>query len=122
MGGKSRDMEKERGWQRTIRAAACSGLSVREFCRQQRVKESQFYWWQRKLREGGRQRILRRQGRSRPMGIGGQASFALVSPEAGAADAGIELVLGDGRRVRISRGVDVATLRTVLSAVGPEGC
>jgi hypothetical protein len=52
----------------------------------------------------------------------GGASFALVSDEVGGTDAGIELVLGDGRRLRISRGVDEQTLRAVLAAVEPSGC
>jgi hypothetical protein len=46
----------------------------------------------------------------------------LVSDEPGATDAGIELVLTDGRRLRIARGVDEATLRAVLAAVEPAGC
>ncbi len=68
--------------------------------------------------QGGRQeRTIRRQGVGR-----GAASFALVSEEPGATDAGIELVLGDGRRLRISKGVDEPTLRAVLAAVEPSGC
>jgi len=31
-------------------------------------------------------------------------------------------VLGDGRRLRIAKGVDEATLRSVLAAVQGEGC
>jgi hypothetical protein len=46
----------------------------------------------------------------------------LVGNEPGATDAGIELVLSGGRRLRIARGVDEATLRAVLAAVEPEGC
>lgn len=46
-----------------------------------------------------------------------QASFALVSDQPGGLDAGIELVLRDGRRLRISKGVDEETLRAVLAAV-----
>jgi hypothetical protein len=46
----------------------------------------------------------------------------LVSDDVGAQDAGIELVLASGRRLRIARGVDEATLRAVLAAVEPEGC
>ena len=61
--------------------------------------------------------------RSRQRGINGkQASFALVSEEAGATDAGIELVLGDGRRLRIRQGVDEETLRSVLAALEPARC
>jgi len=49
--GKKRDMEKERHWRKVIGEAARSGVSIRQFCRQRRLKESQFYWWQRKLKE-----------------------------------------------------------------------
>jgi transposase-like protein len=114
---KKQGVEKRRFWQRAIGAAARSGMSIREFCRQHRLKESQFYWWQRKLKAGRQERTLRRQAIDR-----GAASFALVSDETGATDAGIELVLGDGRRLRIRKGVDEETLRAVLAAVEPSRC
>jgi hypothetical protein len=111
------DAEKARYWRRTISEAARSGMSIRAFCRQRQLRESQFYWWQRKLRAG------REAGTTpRPSGNGRQASFALVSEEAGATDAGIELVLGEGRRLRIRQGVDEATLRAVLAALEPPRC
>jgi hypothetical protein len=104
-----------------IGEAARSGQLIREFCRRRRLKESQFYWWQRNLRE------RRRKGKlsSRSKGEGtfdSEATFALVSDESGFIDAGIELVLGNGCRLRIGKGVDEATLRTVLAAVESEGC
>ena len=108
------DREKARYWQRIIRKAAQSGMSIREFCRQHRLKESQFYWWQHKLKAGRQERRLRR-----PSVNGNPASFALVSNEPEGTDAGIELVLGDGRRLRIHKGVDEETLRAVLAAVEP---
>jgi hypothetical protein len=37
------DAEKARYWQRTISEAARSGISIRQFCRQRRLRESQFY-------------------------------------------------------------------------------
>lgn len=117
MGSNQRDVEKERTWAKVIREAARSGQSIREFCRQRKLKEGQFYWWQQKLRKRREDRALRRRGGAKPQSEAGR--FALVSDEPGP-DAGIELVLGDGRRVRISRGVDEETLRTVLSAVGSE--
>jgi hypothetical protein len=114
LNNQKRDMEKERYWQRTIGEAARSGTSIREFCRQRRLKERQFYWWQHKLKASGQEGRLRRPSVNR-----NPASFALVSDEAGATDAGIELVLGDGRRLRIRKGVDEETLRAVLAAVEP---
>jgi CRISPR-associated protein Cas1 len=44
------DAEKARYWQRTIREAARSGRSIREFCRRRRLRERQFYGWQRRLK------------------------------------------------------------------------
>ena len=113
-----RDMERVRYWQQTIREAARSGLSVREFCRRHKLKESRFYWWQRKLR-------AQTDARSRRRSRGGQvkeATFALVSDAPGALEAGIELVLADGRRVRIGKGVDPETLQTVLVTLGSGAC
>lgn len=55
MNARKHDVEKQRYWQRTIGDAARSGMSIREFCRQRRLKEGQFYWWQRKLKGCRRQ-------------------------------------------------------------------
>jgi hypothetical protein len=121
--GRRRDVEKERHWRRVIREAAGSGMSIREFCRRQRVKESQFYWWQRRLKQ--RPEAARATGtRARPVGgAGWKASFALVSEQPGEPSTiGIELVLANGRRLRIGHGVDERTLRTVLAVVERERC
>jgi hypothetical protein len=115
-GGK-RDAEKARHWQQRLGEAARSGISIREYCRRHRLKESQFYWWQRRLHLGPREGA-----RTRPTANEQAASFALVSEEAGAMDAGVELVLSGGRRLRITKGVDEVTLRTVLAALEPAGC
>jgi hypothetical protein len=58
----------------------------------------------------------------RPAVHGGTVSFALVSDEAGATDAGIGLVLGDGPRLRIRQGVGEATMRAVLAALESPRC
>ena len=117
MSGNKRDIEKARFWRSTIREAARSGVSIREFCRKRKLKECQFYWWQHRLSMSRQSAEAKRKRRT-----GGPASFALVSEESGANDAGIELVLAGGRRLRIARGVDEATLRAVLVAVEPAGC
>ena len=118
MGGGKADAKKTRHWQGLLGEAARSGISIREFCRRRRLKESQFYWWQRRLR------LSRREGAgARPGGANGQrASFALVSEQAGEIDAGVELVLNGGQRLRVTKGVDEETLRTVLAALEPAGC
>jgi transposase-like protein len=92
-----------------------SGLSIREFCRQWRLRVSQFYWWRHRLEEGRPPGTKRKPAH-------GPAGFALVSQESGTLEAGPELVLGDGRRLRIARGIDEATLRAVLAAMESQGC
>jgi hypothetical protein len=119
--GKKPDVRKHRHWEQVIREAARSGLSIREFCRQRRIKEPQFYWWQRRLHERQQRQGRRGRGSTRARGDG-PASFALVSDEPGALAAGIELVLANGRRLRISQGVDEATLRTVLASLEAVAC
>ena len=115
MNGKKPDDEKARHWERTIHEATRSGISILEFCRQRSLQKSQFYWWRRRLKARRPQRTFRKQNK-------GQASFALVSDKPELMDAGIELVLVGGRRLRISKGVDETTLRTVLSAMGSDEC
>ena len=114
MNGKNHDVEKQRYWQRTIGDAARSGMSIREFCRQRRLKESQFYWWQRKLK-------AHRRERNKTTSSVGAASFALVSEDGASMPAGLEPVLRDARRLRISQGVQEQTLRAVLAAMESSG-
>ncbi|MGO8789484.1 MAG: IS66 family insertion sequence element accessory protein TnpA [Terriglobia bacterium] len=58
MGSGKRDREKARYWQKAIREVVRSRTSIREFCRQCGLKESRFYWWQRKLKVGREERGL----------------------------------------------------------------
>jgi len=117
------DMRKTTGqarrlkWQKLIAEAARSGDSMREFCRLHGVPESQFYAWRARL-NGKRHGAARRRAIASAKGT----TFALVSDAPGELDAGIELMLADGRRVRIRRGVDEQTLRTVLAVVGSGPC
>lgn len=111
---KKQDVEKARYWKAIIGEAARSGVSIRAFCRLRKLKEGQFYWWQRRLKEKRLPLSAGPRGAER-----GPASFALVSEGPGMTDAGIELVLAGGRKLRIGRGVDEATLRTVLAAAEP---
>ncbi len=87
-------------WRERIAQQESSGLSVHQFCVEQRLTEQSFYAWRKRLRK------------QQPM------RFALV--ETGPAErqptreAGLELVLATGERLRISAGVDPRVLRTVL--------
>lgn len=90
-------------WAERIAAQQRSGVSVKQFCKEQGLTEYSFYAWRKRLQQTGPVR------------------FALVdrSPRSQqpAAEAGLELVLATGERLRIGAGVDAATLRTVLDAL-----
>jgi hypothetical protein len=90
-------------WAERIVAQQRAGISVKQFCKEQGLTEYSFYAWRRRLQQTGPVR------------------FALVDrspqrPER-VAEAAVELVLGTGERLRISAGVDAATLRTVLDVL-----
>lgn len=90
-------------WAERIAAQRRSGMSVKQFCREQGLREWCFYAWRKRLQERGPVR------------------FALVERSARrqdrATEAVLELVLATGARLRIGTGADAATLRTVLDAL-----
>jgi hypothetical protein len=90
-------------WRERIAEQERSGVSVRLFCRERGLTEYSFYAWRRRLRQQDPVR------------------FALVergpARQEIAIDANLELLLATGDRLRISAGVDAATLRTVIDAL-----
>ncbi len=49
--GYLRNEEKERYWRGVLRRHGKIGLSIREFCRGEDLKESAFYFWKRTIAE-----------------------------------------------------------------------
>ena len=93
---------KDEDWRTRISAQERGGISVKQFCQQQGLTERSFYYWRKRLQTT---RSMR---------------FALVEaePRRGTAEhAALELVLMTDERLRISAGVDAATLRQVLEAL-----
>jgi hypothetical protein len=48
-GGKRRDPAREKSWRRTIRQQQRSGLSVRDFCQREGLRNWTFRWWRQEL-------------------------------------------------------------------------
>jgi hypothetical protein len=90
-------------WAERIGAQRRSGMSVKQFCKEQGLTEYSFYAWRKRLQERGPVR------------------FALVEKSARrqerTAESVLELVLTTGERLRIGAGVDITTLRTVLDVL-----
>jgi hypothetical protein len=90
-------------WTERIAAQQRSGVSVKQFCKEQGVTECSFYAWRKRLQQ------------TEPV------RFALVDRnprrQEPTAEAALELVLATGERLRINASVDAATLRTVLDVL-----
>jgi transposase-like protein len=106
-----RDRTKEAFWRGRLTQQADSGLSVRAWCRKHEVKEAGFYWWRREL--------ARRDARDAPR------TFVPVQvTQDGPPDPGspIEIVLADGRRVRLTGSVNGRMLADVLDVLERRAC
>lgn len=102
--GRSRDESKEQQWRRWIALWQTSGLSVAAFCARHGLAAPSFYAW--------RRTVLRRDDPP--------AAFVAVqlrSDEAATPSPPLEVVLPDGRRVRVPAGFDAATLRQLLAVL-----
>jgi hypothetical protein len=86
-------------WAERIAAQQRSGISVKQFCKEQGVTEGAFYAWRKRLQKNEPVR------------------FALVDRRAARPEAALELVMATGERLRIGAGVDAAALRTVMEAL-----
>jgi hypothetical protein len=98
-----RTTTKSDQWRERLAEHERSGLTVKRFCEERGITQYSFYAWRKRLREQGPVRFaLVERGRVR---------------QEPAPAPGLELILASGARLRISAGVDGATLRTVLEAL-----
>ncbi len=107
--GSARDEQKERRWRRWINQWQASGLSVRDFCRQRGLATASFYYWR---------RVLERRAADQVM----FAPVQVVADEVLARTSTLEVVLLDGRVVRVAAGFDAATLRQLLAVLEGRSC
>src|SRR3974390_2092280 len=105
--GKPGDPRKEQEWRRWLRDWQRSGLSVAAFCRRYGVDEGRFYAWR---------RILARRHAE-------QLTFLpvqVLAEKDTSQENDLEVLLASGRRLRVPRGFDAATLRQVLAVLEEE--
>ena len=107
--GRARDEKKEQQWQRRIERWRASGLSVRAFCARHGLATASFYHWR---------RMLQRRAAGEPAFVPVQVVADAVPTQPSA----LEVVLTDGRAVRIAPGFDAATLRRLLAVLEGRPC
>jgi transposase len=109
--------EREQHWRGVVAQWRQSGLAVQRFCLEQGLAETTFYRW--------RGELERRDGLKVDRPNGPKAQFLPVRvmcrevrPHA---DAGIEVVLANGRSVRVRPGFDRTTLVEVVHLLDEGG-
>jgi len=118
---RARDLTKEGAWRRRLVRHADSGQTVRAWCRRHRVKEAVFHWWRRELvrRDAERPPSVRRDAEAQaPSFVPVHVADDLARDD----DAQIEVVLTDGRRVRVTGTVNSEMLTQVLDVLERRAC
>ena len=124
--GAPRNGAKERSWRRLIQQWRHSGMTIRDFCVEHEVSEPSFFAWRRTIADRDRQ-----SGQPSADGYGNVDSnrtqdspafvpLRVVSTVSTPAGTAFEVVLRDGRIVRVPAGFDPATLRQLLVLLNEE--
>jgi len=104
--------EKRQFWQMVMETWQDSGLSVRQFCKNEGLSEPSFYFWRRKLN----------QTKSTPGSQQATVSGAFIEVSIPSnAPAALELVLSSGNILRIGTAADSSALSRVISVLREAG-
>src|SRR5262245_45443401 len=119
-----RDPDKERYWRPLLRRWRRSGLTGRAFCARHRLSEPSFYAWRREIARRDQEAANARHGRprtapppatERPAAAAAVPAFLRVRlADAAPAPGAIEVLLAQGRRLRVAPGFDADLLRQLL--------
>ena len=122
----ARDLALERAWRERMRRYEKSGLTIREFCEQERLVAHQFSWWRAELKRRAakstpRKRTVKRKATSQ---VGRKpkaavASFVPVHVESSSlVQPSVEIVLDQPPRIRVTSGFDADLLRQIIGVLG----
>jgi hypothetical protein len=121
MAHRIRDPGREAFWRRTLTAFGNSGLSVRAFCRREKLAETAFYFWRRTIQQRGITPKRPQQRRRKQLDRKPPAFVPLVLGNVPPM-AGITLELRGGRSLRLSESFPVDRLAgLVLALEAAEG-
>jgi len=119
---KARDLKKEARWRKIVAAQRRSGQTVRQYCQENALAESAFWFWKRELARRDAEEPTRHPGGGSSTRFNGPARHlpslvpVMIGPAVGTI-APIEVLLSHGASVRVAAGCDEATLRMVLAAL-----
>jgi hypothetical protein len=114
--GQPRDPRKEQFWRDHLKRWHASALTIRDYCARHHLAEASFYAWRRTLAQRG----LDTQAKA----VESTVTFVpvQVQPDLPVAAAVLELVLTNGRLLRIPPGIDLGQVRDLLAVLEAEPC
>lgn len=122
MGNGQRDVAKERFWRGVVKRQAASGLSVRAFCRRERLSEPSFYAWRRTLVERGGKNASPRKASSAVPARPATPAFvrAMIGSELWREE-GLLIELRGGRVLRMPVSMPAERLAEIVQALEARG-
>jgi transposase len=105
---KKTDTDQRQFWQMVLETFKSSGLSVRQFCKQEGLTEASFYSWRKRLNNPQKSDIKNELPQPEPF-----IQVSMPTAKSGV----LELVLVSGHTLRIPSDIDSVFLTGVLSAV-----
>lgn len=104
-----RDESKEQFWRQAVAEARSREGTVREFCGERGLKESRFYFWQRKLK-------------TQEASAAHNCGFVeLVGPAEQGSASGVSIQVDDRCSIVLERGFDGQTLKAVVACLHADG-
>ena len=105
---RERSKQARQRWQGLVSEQGRSGQSVAAFCRERRLCAPHFFWWKKRLSPSVGAKFL-------------EVKLATTSSLPSAAgDARVEVVLRNGRRLRVAPGFDGEHVRALAAALESE--
>ena len=102
---RERSKQARRKWQELLSEQGRSGESVAAFCRERRLCASHFYWWKKRLGASGAEKFI-------------EVKLAAAASTLGAgADRRVEVVLRNGRSLRVGPGFDPELVRALAAVL-----
>ena len=123
-----RSLTKETHWRNRLLAQADSGLSTAQWCRENKISTSLFYFWKRTIaqRDGYPKKPMQKVATISKSSaafvrvrVTPSATVAAVAPMAAGL---IEILLGNGLAVYVAPGFDEPTLARVLDVLEARTC
>jgi len=102
---RERSKQARRKWERLVSEQGRSGQTVAAFCRERQLCASHFFWWKKRLRASAATKFL-------------EVKWAAAPPTPRpVGDPRVEVVLTNGRRLRVGPGFDPELVRALAAVL-----